>query len=303
MEESSPTQQFLASESFSDSVNYRQRPRVKCDFPRSIQEYFIQKSFLVELMCSITIFALGYNIPSFILKQHIRSIPYQKTSNGDILLDLYVNRNYNNSPTVPSWMLILSCDIIPIIVLIGYGSMGGNKMSDIHSSLCAFTTAMGMTGFLTNSIKLYAGYFRPCFYDYCEYNVNDNRCESSNTHALTDSRMSFPSGHSSNAFCAMTIMTLYFLGKVGILREDSTSFHVSESTYFPSPQKKLMYLLALTPMLWAFFVASSRVHDDMHHPADIVAGSLIGYACARTMYRLWYPAIDSYHAGVPYYGK
>jgi membrane-associated phospholipid phosphatase len=29
-------------------------------------------------------------------------------------------------------------------------------------------------------------------------------------------------------------------------------------------------------MLLAVFIASSRAHDDFHHPADVVGGSIIG---------------------------
>ncbi len=52
--------------------------------------------------------------------------------------------------------------------------------------------------------------------------------------------------------------------------------------------KKIAFLFAIGgPLFLSTFVAASRVHDNWHHPADVVAGALIGATCALVAYHLW----------------
>ncbi len=112
-------------------------------------------------------------------------------------------------------------------------------------------------------------------------NDSDTRqCESDNKHLLRESRRSFPSGHASLAFSSMTALSLYFLGKVGI----QCAIHLKPITL----TMRLLYLASFLPILLAFFISASRVHDFWHHPADIVAGSTIGIGCAFIAHGMWY---------------
>ena len=43
-------------------------------------------------------------------------------------------------------------------------------------------------------------------------------------------------------------------------------------------------MLCLGPTLVAAWVAASRVHDNAHHPADVVGGAVVGGGAAV----LWY---------------
>ncbi len=72
------------------------------------------------------------------------------------------------------------------------------------------------------------------------------------------------SGHSSNAFCSMTYLVLYLMGKLHILSENSTS-SIGAS------------LVALSPIAVAIFVAVSRTVDYHHHFSGISRNCVVNY--------------------------
>jgi hypothetical protein len=82
---------------------------------------------------------------------------------------------------------------------------------------------------------------------------------------------SFPSGHASSAFSAAT-----FLAR-GI--EDRIE----------GPWGKLGYLAYLP----AGFVAAHRVSSEVHFPSDVVAGALLGFFVANTIYDAHYGDVES----------
>ena len=246
--------------------------------------------FMTEIVFCILVGVLGHDAPSHIFGMTIyeREIPYQKTANGDVILDSYINRDYVDQETIPDWQLIVYCVLLPFVIVLLYSAFLGQR-NDLHASACAYLFASGCTGFITNSVKLYVGYWRPNFYNYCGYNENDLACEAETANALIDSRKSFPSGHASASFCGMTFLSLFFMGKIGLYRGLAIieSAQLNESTSAFLFKKRIQTMLAAIPILYAIYVASTRVHDDMHHPADIVAGSVIGMICSSFSYGLW----------------
>jgi membrane-associated phospholipid phosphatase len=80
----------------------------------------------------------------------------------------------------------------------------------------------------------------------------------------------------------MTLLSLFFFGKVGI--------HRCIKSAKPIPvliKRRCLFVISGLPLMLAIFIASSRVHDDMHHPADVVAGAIIGMSCAIFGHGLW----------------
>merc|ERR1712154_517928 len=73
------------------------------------------------------------------------------------------------------------------------------------------------------------------------------------------------------------MLTLVLLGKIGLQRVSIQEVG-SDSFYFL--KKRLFSMLSVLPIFLGIFIAASRVHDDMHHPADVVGGSVIGIGCA-----------------------
>lgn len=216
------------------------------------------------------------------------------TQNGDFLYDQYINRLFSENETIPDWSVIVMSFILPTLIIIVTGLMSNTK-NDGHSGICSLFFALGSTEFVTSFVKLYCGYFRPNFYSYCDFSEDTFTCNLDSNNP----RKSFPSGHASNSFCAMTVLTLFFYGKIGLHR--GLSLHLREEqrnaeNYY---KKRIFSVVAASPMLLAVFIAASRVHDDWHHPADIVGGAIIGLSAAIFGYGLWYPSIYSQFAGCP----
>lgn len=97
---------------------------------------------------------------------------------------------------------------------------------------------------------------------------------------------SFPSGHAASTFTAMLFVSLYLAGKLRIFnsRQQGTFARL---------------ILVLAPLSIAFFVAISRTMDYHHHFSDIIAGSVIGVACAICGYFLHYPSLFSHLSQFP----
>jgi membrane-associated phospholipid phosphatase len=73
----------------------------------------------------------------------------------------------------------------------------------------------------------------------------------------SERHFSFPSGHSSNAFCTATALSLNF---------------------------KKWYVI-VPSYAWATTVAYSRMHLGMHYPSDVFAGALLGAGSAYVTYK------------------
>lgn len=80
------------------------------------------------------------------------------------------------------------------------------------------------------------------------------------THWVNEAGYSFPSGHSFNAFLLATIM----------------AFSLHHATH------KKWRTWYWVPYLWAALVAVSRVALGVHHPIDVVVGSVMGFVVAAT---------------------
>lgn len=78
--------------------------------------------------------------------------------------------------------------------------------------------------------------------------------------------MSFPSGHSANAFCAGSWMYM-------LLDE-----------FFQKRSELWFMLLKMIPIFLAIFVAATRITDNMHHVSDVAAGALLGIGVGTLFY-------------------
>jgi membrane-associated phospholipid phosphatase len=237
-----------------------------------------------------------------------RPIPYMITSNSqDVIINLSLNQEYitPEEETIPDYLLVLLALVLPLLLMIGTGIALGYYHSndrrhvalDVHSSLCTILIAFGSTAFFTNFFKYYVGYLRPNFYTMCNFDSATMTCNSNDDDITREARKSFPSGHASASFCGLLCLGLYLAGKVGLnhslsLRsrsDNGTTTVTPTSRPNHAPWRKFVFLLALGgPLFLSTFVSASRVYDNWHHPADVVAGSLIGASSALVAYHLWY---------------
>lgn len=147
----------------------------------------------------------------------------------------------------------------------------------------------------TNTIKSYVGYLRPVFYEKCEPDADFQECTGEDS---LDARLSFPSGHSSLSFSGMTLLTCYLLARFGVYSGSAVLQQSPDGTVLmeyrkPEKIKKAFSILCLAPMAVACFVAASRVHDNMHFPADVLAGSMLGAVIAWFTHGVWYVLFPS----------
>ena len=162
--------------------------------------------------------------------------------------------------------------------------------------MCAFFFSLALTEFVTNFVKLYVGRFRPNFYDMCGFDINTLKCTASESY-ITQGRTSFPSGHASMSACGMSILSHYLLGKISLM-QTWEGFVLTRNEFLPF--RRFLQLCAMSPYIAAIWVSASRIHDNWHHPSDVLAGSVIGYASACLSYFMFYPSLFDPKSAVPY---
>jgi membrane-associated phospholipid phosphatase len=250
---------------------------------------------------------LCYLLPNHIVDKHERPIPYQVVQD-QTLIDMTFGNDYHHNETIPGSLLNLICVVFPMCVF-GLGILFG-PLGDYHAALCSYLLAMGSKIFIVACLKNYAGYLRPNFYSMCQFQPDKFVCDDETTSA----RESFPSGHAATALSSMTLLALFLLGKVrGATRHRGLSAAVAHANsihadhnihddcivWTPSFISKVLAVLAVSPVCLGMFIATSRVRDNWHHPADVVGGGIIGACCALFAHRLWYPSVYSHYAGIP----
>ena len=209
--------------------------------------------------------------------------------------------------------------------------------------------ALGTNIALTNIVKVICGRPRPNFFALCNYKGYGDALEhvSNDIYAvnLTDyfgattsgvfgdyaycagkasdirqSRLSFPSGHSSIAFAGMAFLSAYCVAKFDAVRrveEDAAeradtlavdadaadegqtcaqnaSGIVSRVVVAILASEAMAIVVSSACMLFAAWVASTRYYEYWHHPADILAGAALGTFCALvTRHRRYWESIPA----------
>ncbi|TFK64109.1 lipid phosphate phosphatase 1 [Pluteus cervinus] len=170
--------------------------------------------------------------------------------------------------------------VVPIIVI----SLGGilrKSFIDIHHGVLVVCASRGLARLLTESIKHAVGRLRPDFLARCRWNEVLEAC-AGKASEVYKGRLSFPSGHSSTAFSGMTVLSLWWAGATA-----AWCFSVRNP---PMPSRMTNFLLSLFPLLWATWVAITRIQDFRHHKEDIIVGSIIGILSATISYLMYWPS-------------
>ncbi len=104
---------------------------------------------------------------------------------------------------------------------------------------------------------------------------------------INTGRQSYPSGHAAYMFLAMSITSLFLLGRTKVFaRPRAGNFAVA--------------FVCLAPVILATFVAVSRPANHRHHFSDINAGMFIGLATGLFAYLLNYESLfDPVRSGLP----
>ena len=246
-----------------------------------------------ELVVSILFFILCM-IPFLVaIAPRIRPIPFQRIKSGEFILNLVNNESFD-SDTMTTPVLIVVSALLPLGLQVIHVATKSRRQEDTLHTICVYLVGFGLTMLATETLKSYVGYLRPSFFDLCEPTADYTYCTAGDSN---DARESFPSGHASTAFCGLSLFSRYLERTFGIesvqevvMEDNSTTIVVRYRTTNPHFHR-LYSILCLLPVALAIFIAASRVVDNKHFPADIVAGSLLGAACAHFANRLWFPSL------------
>jgi len=233
----------------------------------SIKERFkwFDTSYIIDYVI-IVLFIVAFSIASVAFNPYHRYLP----SNDPEFSYPY------DADLVPTWTLIPINIIFPILVFLITFFVFGRNFHDLHNSLLGFAETLVFTLFFTSVFKVFAGEYRPNYFEYVSISPKD-------------ASMSFPSGHSSMSFCAQLYVSLYFAGK-------SKLFTVNGGQLWK-------VIVAFIPLFAASLIAVSRTRDYHHSFTDILAGSVIGCAITYYCYYLNYPNLTSKHCHEPKWRK
>ncbi|KAF7430946.1 hypothetical protein PC9H_006661 [Pleurotus ostreatus] len=171
---------------------------------------------------------------------------------------------------------------LPLTTVIVFGTFR-RSLLDIHHGAIAVMGSRGLTHLLTEFLKNTVGRLRPDFLARCKWDKALKECTGHIENVL-DGRRSFPSGHSASAFTGMTFLSLYLAGQTA-----AWCFHapLPPSSWTSSRAGRLSITIA--PMIWAVYVAITRLEDYRHHKEDVIVGSLIGISTATIFYLMFWP--------------
>jgi len=251
-----------------------------------------------------------------------RPIPFQLLDTGEYVINLSYNESFDGDTVSDALGAILG-GLLPLLLQIAIAKFC-KLHGDAHATICCYLVAFGITMLTTFAVKNYVGYLRPAFYDLCQPSDDFSECtidegdgtciylyvpsmlnatyvlysksyksnnkRSNRTGETT--RKSFPSGHSSTSFCGLTLLTLYLHSRFGlpsVQRRQLTETNSNASGMLPRVTiYRFISIFSLAPMALAIFIAASRVVDNKHWPADVLAGALLGASVSNFVHGLWF---------------
>ena len=134
-----------------------------------------------------------------------------------------------NEDTVPPWSLFFMCMVIPI-ALIALCERGTNSWHAVHCGSLAVLISVSICVVFTEFGKILAGRYRPDFLARLkEFEIDPHKmgleelcAKTAENPVLRNGRLSFPSGHTSFAFCGGVFISLYLCGRFKLASSVST---------------------------------------------------------------------------------
>ena len=249
--------------------------------PSTTRHPFVQwtASQLRETAICLVIAIAGFYLPKLLFfptEEQINSRPLPYTtlaSSGEILMDFRYSHDVVYPPTVGSSFLVFTGIWVPLILILTIEFIRKQHPAAILNSLF---TAIGLAETLTTTLKFWVRRPRPNYFALCEFSVDTKQCTAP-FHKVVEAQLSFPSGHTSLSFCSMTVLVLWL-------------YQMNKSS---GNNKWKLFLSALIPWGWATFCGVSRIVDYWHHPSDVLAGCLLGSACATLCYTIHHTTTPS----------
>ncbi|KIO28196.1 hypothetical protein M407DRAFT_243150 [Tulasnella calospora MUT 4182] len=203
------------------------------------------------------------------------------------LTDTSIQYNYTLHERVPNWALYLIALIAPLVIMPIINIISIRSWWDWHNSWLGLILSVGLTGTITNIVKITAGRPRPDLISRCQPGRNaDNAlifgladasiCTQTDIKILRDGFRSFFSGHSSLSFAGLGFLFWYMSGKMHLF---DLRGHAGKAW------------IAFVPLMGATLVAISRTMDYRHHPIDVFVGAVVGLVISHYSYRQYFPPL------------
>jgi len=221
-------------------------------------------SYVVDYVLVLVVI-IGLIVANFAFNPYNRYLPVVNGLNNPEFSYPYV------TDEVPSLALLPINIVFPLLIFLSY-FIYFRDYHDLHHAILGFAEALSFTLFFTAVFKVFAGEYRPNYY---EYSIT----------APKEARVSFPSGHSSMSFCAQLYVSCYFAGKSGL--------------FISTGGQMWKVLVAFIPLFSAGLIAVSRTRDYHHSFADITAGAVLGATIAYFCYFLNYPNLSAKNCHKP----
>ena len=224
-------------------------------------------------------------LPSVIL--HFSSVePFHR---GYFCEDTSIKYPYVEHQTVPAYLCLMTWTILCLVHFsIAYVTHKSKKMlfAALYNLILGFSLCM----FITDVSKYSLGRLRPYFLAVCNPNLEDvcyqiedsyievedsdysyseihhpkyvienNTC-TGNEDLLKEARLSFVSGHSSISFYVAAFLIIFMKEYIN--------------------KKLWRTMLQFNHFILAYWISMTRINDYMHHPEDVIMGSIIGITCA-----------------------
>jgi membrane-associated phospholipid phosphatase len=225
-----------------------------------------------------------------------RPIPYQYLpSSGEYVKDLAHDESLNYFLCINNFLLHLFAVFWPILFQVGWILTTGTEkwFDELHAILCCNFSAMAMVWFVSYAIKCHVGYLRPVYYKYCEPSEKYQECTLNKSFI----HYSFPSAHTSDAFCGMTILAM-FLDRTWrqyntnrrICRASGGDTRIAEFSLQKAGfiEHLVSLMCVMGPFSVASFIGCTRIYNNFHYPADVLAGAILGSSASFFCFGLWF---------------
>ena len=197
---------------------------------------------------------------------------------------------------ISSQLLIVLGIVLPLVLgWIWYGGLAlfgrlsiHDTLQSIHLYTLSVLLAQGVNILVTDFVKNSVGRLRPDFLTRCQYNATLGACTGDET-IVDEGRRSFFSGHASISFTGLGFLSIWIFSL--ILRDRTVQGQniITGKMYFKyRPGRAWRLVFALLPLLLAAYIAISRVQQRVHHPTDVITGSLFGFTLALIVYLIYY---------------
>lgn len=206
--------------------------------PNLLKEIFVR----ILLLCGLTL-------------MHFKFQPQARCIVEEEMISEY--KKPRRDSLIPPWIFIAVIILFPLFILC-LPLLVTKSYLETTQALLGWTLSMLLNAFLTEFLKLLVLRPRPDFFYRCFPNEQETVDFSRNILDIVDGRKSFPSGHSSFAFCSLGFLSLWLRGMCGRnIVVDVTCF--------------LLLLLST-------IIGVSRCYDNHHHWQDVLAGAVLGFS-------------------------